>query len=63
MRRRADLDLVRVQDVGLTETLDPLILAWAADDRRILLTHDRETIPAFAYDRIRRGEPMPGSSS
>jgi predicted nuclease of predicted toxin-antitoxin system len=55
-----DLDVVRVQDVGLAETPDPNILAWAAADQRILLTHDRDTVPGFAYDRVRGGEPMPG---
>jgi hypothetical protein len=24
------------------------------------LTHDRDTLPEFVYDRIRAGEPMPG---
>jgi predicted nuclease of predicted toxin-antitoxin system len=59
-RRRPDLDVVRVQDVGLSATPDPDVLAWAAAEGRILLTHDRETIPNFAYDRVRAGEPMPG---
>lgn len=27
---------------------------------RILLTHDRDTMPSFAYDRMRAGQPMPG---
>ena len=27
---------------------------------RILLTHDVQTIPRFAYDRVRTGQPMPG---
>jgi len=60
LRRMPSLDVVRVQDVGLIETADPTILAWAAAEERILLTHDRDTVPGFAYDRIRRGEPMPG---
>ena len=55
-----DLDVVRVQDAGLAETPDPIILAWAASEQRILLTHDRETVPGFAYDRVNAGEPMPG---
>jgi hypothetical protein len=55
-----ELDVLRVQDVGLAETPDPTILAWAAGEQRILLTHDRETVPGFAYDRIRAGHPMPG---
>ena len=59
-RRLPDLDLVRVQDVGLSETADPLILEWAAVEGRIVLTHDRATMPAFAYQRILAGLPMPG---
>jgi predicted nuclease of predicted toxin-antitoxin system len=59
-RRRPDLDVVRVQDVGLSSTPDPEVLAWAAGEGRILLTHDRDTMPNFAYDRVRTGQPMPG---
>ncbi len=59
-RRRPDLDIVRVQDVGLSATPDPEVLAWAAGEGRILLTHDRDTMPSFAYDRVRAGELMPG---
>ncbi|NEQ96627.1 MAG: hypothetical protein F6K30_07880 [Cyanothece sp. SIO2G6] len=54
------LDLVRVQDVGLRERDDPAILAWAAEHERILLTHDRATMPNFAYERLLRAETMPG---
>ena len=41
-------------------TLDPVILEWAARENRILLTHDFETVPGFAYDRVHAGLPMPG---
>ena len=58
--RQPNLDLLRVQDVGLREVDDPAILAWAASNQRILLTHDRATMPDFAYDRLVRGEPMAG---
>lgn len=58
--RRPDLDLVRIRDVGLAGSDDPAILAWAADDGRILLTHDRSTFADFAYARVAAGEPMPG---
>ena len=34
------VDLVRVQDVGLEQADDTSILAWAAENNRILLTHD-----------------------
>mgnify|MGYP001254179214 CR=1 FL=1 len=59
-RRRPDLDVVRVQDVGLSATSDPDILEWAAIEGRIVLTHDRDTMPNFAYDRVRAGQLMPG---
>ena len=58
--RQPNFDLLRVQDVGLREVDDPEILAWAASNERILLTHDRATMPNFAYDRLVRGEPMAG---
>jgi predicted nuclease of predicted toxin-antitoxin system len=61
LRRRSDLDIVRVQDVGLLEADDPLILEWAATQGRILLTHDRATVPDFAYERVAAGQPMPGA--
>jgi Domain of unknown function (DUF5615) len=60
LRRLPSLDLIRVQDAGLREADDPAILEWAAHERRLVLTHDANTMPAFAYDRIRRKEAMPG---
>jgi len=38
--RQPQLNLLRVQDVGLQTIDDPTILAWAASNGRILLTHD-----------------------
>jgi Domain of unknown function (DUF5615) len=58
--RQPNLDLIRVQDVGLIEVEDPEILAWAAEKQRIILTHDRATMPDFAYERIVGGEAMSG---
>jgi Domain of unknown function (DUF5615) len=59
-RRRADLEIVRVQDSGKTGASDPELLAWAAAEDRILLTHDAATIPHFAYERVEAGLAMPG---
>lgn len=59
-RRRSNLDIVRVQDVGLSGKDDPTILAWAAQEERILLTHDVSTITRYAYDRVKQGQLMPG---
>ena len=60
MRRLPELDLVRVQDVGLMHTDDPDILEWAANEGRILLTHDVATITMYAYERVNQGLPMTG---
>ncbi len=58
--RMPGLDLVRVQDVGLMHTPDPVILEWAAQNDRILLSRDRRTLSVFAWDRVRQGLVMPG---
>jgi hypothetical protein len=58
--RQPDLDLVRVRDVGLGGVDDPEVLAWAAQNDRIVLTHDRATMPDYAYERLARGESMTG---
>jgi predicted nuclease of predicted toxin-antitoxin system len=34
------LDALIAQEVGLSETPDPELLAWAAEQGRLLLTHD-----------------------
>lgn len=58
--RQPDLDIVRVQDVGLSGADDPDILAWAAANNRILLTHDLATMADHAYARVAAEDPMPG---
>jgi hypothetical protein len=60
IRLKAELDIVRVQDVGLSSTDDPVILEWAAKLERVLLTHDVSTITKYAYERVRTGKNMPG---
>jgi hypothetical protein len=54
------LDVTRVQDEGLSGADDPSVLAWAADNNRIVLTHDLETMPVFAFERVSKGQKMPG---
>lgn len=60
MRRKPDIDIVRVQDVGLSGEDDPIVLEWAAQENRILLTHDVATITRYAYERMAAGKPMSG---
>jgi len=54
------LDVVRVQDVGLSATDDRHILEWATPQQRILLTHDVNTVTKYAGERVEQGLPMPG---
>lgn len=58
--RRPGINVIRARDVGLQAAKDPVLLAWAAQEDRILLTHDHKTIPDYAYDRVRAAQPMPG---
>ena len=58
--RKPNIDVVRVQDVGLHGREDPIVLDWAAQRGRIVLTHDVSTMTADAFERIRSGQRMPG---
>lgn len=60
LRRQPDLDILRIQDVGLSGADDPTILEWAAQQNRVLLTHDVSTITRYAYERVQAGKFMPG---
>lgn len=60
LRRLPGLDIVRTQDVGLTGADDPTVLAWAAEEGRVLVTHDVQTITRYAWERVEHGLPMPG---
>jgi hypothetical protein len=60
LHRQPELDIVRIQDVGLSGADDPTALEWAARENRVFLTHDASTITKYAYERVRAGQPMPG---
>ena len=60
LRRQPELDIIRVQDVGLSEAEDPTVLEWAAQESRVLLTHDVKTMPDYAWQRLAEGLPMAG---
>jgi hypothetical protein len=60
LRRVPNLDIVRIQDVGLSGAEDPVVLDWAAQEGRILLTHDIRTVPPYAHQRVDAGQPMAG---
>ena len=60
LRRKSGLDVVRLQDIGLSGADDSAVLEWAAQEGRVLLTHDVATITRYAYERVQAGQPMPG---
>ncbi|MBC8876984.1 MAG: DUF5615 family PIN-like protein [Planctomycetes bacterium] len=58
--RKSDLDLVRVQDVGLLGADDDEVLEWADQNGRVLLTHDGRTMPNHVRNRLAAGSHLPG---
>lgn len=60
LRHKPNIDLVRVQDVGLAEADDLTILEWASQEGRIILTHDRRTMPRYAYQRMANRKSIAG---
>ncbi|MFW6012442.1 MAG: DUF5615 family PIN-like protein [bacterium] len=61
LRRVPDLDVVRAQDMEpLRGADDPTLLEWAADQGRVLLSHDISTMGHHAYNRVVDHRPMPG---
>jgi len=60
LRQDPTLDIVRIQDVGLSGADDHSVLKWAADQGRIVVTHDISTLAKYTFERIAAGQPMPG---
>jgi predicted nuclease of predicted toxin-antitoxin system len=57
-KRLPEIDILTAQDAGLLETPDPVLLAYAKEHDRILLTHDIHTMPVHFNDLLLR---MPSS--
>ena len=58
-QRNNELDIVRIQNIGLSGVEDTTVLDYAFKENRILLTHNAETIPRFAYERDKAGQKIP----
>ena len=59
-RRISDLDSRTVPETDLPQATDPAVLDWAADQGRVVITHDHRTMRSCAEDRLRAGRPMAG---
>lgn len=51
LRRLPALNVLTLREAGLAGVDDPSVLAWAAIQGRIVLTHDVQTMAKYAYER------------
>lgn len=58
--RLPEADLVSVRQIGLAGFEDPVLLTWAVQNYRTILTHDFNTMVPFAKQLLQRSEPMAG---
>ena len=54
------IDILDVKSAGLRGTKDPVLLELAAEQDRILITHDRNTMTRHFYERLAAGKSGPG---
>ena len=60
IRRIPQIDVLTAFEIGMSEATDPELLTWAAQEGRIIVTHDRKTMPAHATDLMRQGKDIVG---
>jgi len=58
--REPAIEILDVKTAGLDGTKDPALLELAAEEDRILISHDRNTMTRHLYDRIKAGKSTPG---
>lgn len=54
------LDAVTAFEIGMSEASDAALLTWAVQEGRIIVTHDRRTMPAHAADLMNVGKNIAG---
>lgn len=47
-------------EIGIGSYTDLQLLDWAANEDRVILTHDAKTFPVFAFERMEKEEKMSG---
>jgi len=58
--REPALDILDVKSAGLRGTKDPALLEIAAEQGRILITQDRNTMTSYFWERLAAGKSSPG---
>jgi hypothetical protein len=59
-RQEPVVEFLRVRDLGMSTRPDSEILAYAASEGLLVVSHDVNTMPAAAYARLAAGESFAG---
>ena len=59
-RLHPNIDILTITSVGMSGISDPLVLAFAAQEGRILLSHDVNTMPLHFANMLIQGQHSPG---
>ncbi|HZZ44296.1 MAG TPA: DUF5615 family PIN-like protein [Tepidisphaeraceae bacterium] len=60
LRREPMIEIIRAREVGVDRQPDREVLHYAAEQGLIVVSHDVNTMPAAAYERIDRREKTRG---
>lgn len=58
--RLSDLDCLTTYEIGMQKYKDYDLLTFAAEENRIILTHDARTFPRYIREKIEKGEKIAG---
>jgi Domain of unknown function (DUF5615) len=58
--REPAIDILDAKKAGLRGTKDPVLLELAAQQERILVSHDRRTMTRYFRERLAAGKSNPG---
>lgn len=59
-RREPSIDFPRLRELGMRQRPDDEVLAYAASQGLLVVSHDVTTMTAHASHRVASGLPMPG---
>jgi hypothetical protein len=60
IRRIPQVDVVTAFEIGMSKATDTELLTWASQEGRVIITHDRTTMPIHAADLMSKGENIAG---
>ena len=60
LQRHPEIEFIRVQDYGLRQAPDPIILEWTTQNRFAFVTHDVKSMPRHVGERLAQGRTTGG---